>query len=42
MSTDMDTGMRIDVEGVDVQKPGKALLTKDRVATSSASPRTIS
>lgn len=32
MSTDMDTGMRIDVEGVDVQKPGKALLTKDRVA----------
>lgn len=31
MATDMETGIRIDVEGVDVQTPGKALLHVGRV-----------
>jgi DNA polymerase III subunit beta len=31
MATDMETGLRIDVEGVDVQTPGKALLHVGRV-----------
>lgn len=31
MATDMETGVRIDVEGVDVQAPGKALLHVGRV-----------
>ncbi len=31
MGTDMETGIRIDVEGVDVQQPGKALLPVARV-----------
>lgn len=31
MATDMETGIRIDVEGVDVQSPGKALLHVGRV-----------
>jgi DNA polymerase III subunit beta len=31
MGTDMETGIRIDVEGVDVQKPGRALLPVSRV-----------
>lgn len=31
MATDMETGIRIDVEGVDVQSPGKALLHVSRV-----------
>ncbi len=32
MATDTDAGIRLDVEGVDVAVPGKALLTKDRIA----------
>ncbi len=31
MATDMDAGIRIDVEGVDVQSPGRALLNVQRV-----------
>jgi DNA polymerase-3 subunit beta len=31
MATDMETGIRIDVEGVDVQNPGRALLPVARV-----------
>lgn len=31
MGTDMETGIRIDVEGVDVQQPGRALLPVSRV-----------
>jgi DNA polymerase III subunit beta len=31
MATDMETGIRIDVEGIDVQTPGKALLHVGRV-----------
>ncbi len=31
MATDMETGIRLDVEGVDVQTPGKALLHVGRV-----------
>ena len=31
MGTDMETGIRIDVEGVDVQQPGRALLPVARV-----------
>lgn len=31
MATDMETGIRIDVEGVDVQQPGRALLPVSRV-----------
>ncbi len=31
MATDMETGIRIDVEGVDVQNPGRALLPVSRV-----------
>lgn len=31
MATDMETGIRIDVEGVDIQTPGKALLHVGRV-----------
>ena len=31
MATDMETGIRIDVDGVDVQTPGKALLHVGRV-----------
>ena len=31
MATDMETGIRIDVDGVEVQTPGKALLNVARV-----------
>ncbi len=31
MATDMETGIRIDVEGIDVERPGKALLHVGRV-----------
>ena len=33
MATDMETGIRIDVEGVDVQSPGRALLAVSRVGS---------
>ena len=33
MATDMDAGIRIDVEGVDVQTPGKALLSVQRIGS---------
>ncbi len=41
MATDMDAGIRIDVEGVDVQSPGRALLNVQRVGNFCASPATI-
>lgn len=33
MATDMDAGIRIEVDGVEVQKPGKTLLSKERVGS---------
>lgn len=33
MATDMDAGIRIEVEGVSVHTPGKVLLSKDRVGS---------
>lgn len=33
LATDMDSGIRIEVEGVTVQTPGKVLLSKDRVGS---------